>query len=354
MSRRRILVTATGIIGVGAVVSAALGLDSGGNAGAAPTAPAPSTAPVTRTTLVDQVRLAGKIDYGLAQPFASRIAGTITALPEPGTVLKAGAAALRIDDQPVVLLLGKLPAYRALAEGVSGPDVKQFEENLKALGYGGFKVDAVYDKDTAAAVKKWQKASGMPESGTVDLGRVTYTEAPARVAEHKQHVGDTAAPGTPVLTTTGTTRSVSVTLEEKQAALAKTGTKVLLQSAGATPVEGTMTQVGAAQNGGQGEGGGGGGGGGKTQVTVTPSDPSALGGNDGDAVDVTLKRGERKDVLTVPIVALLAVRDGYGIEVIGPAGRHIVPVTVGMFAQGRVEVSGPGLAEGTDVGVAGS
>ena len=352
MSRRTAIVAATGVVGVGAVLFAALGLDSGGGAGAAPKAPALSTAPVTRTTLVDQVRLTGEIDYGLAQPFAGRLAGTITALPAPGTVLKAGDTAYRVDDQPVVLLLGKLPAFRALAEGVSGPDVKQFEENLKALGYRGFKVDTTYDKDTAAAVKKWQKAAGLPESGTVDLGRVAYTEAPVRVAEHKQHVGDTAAPGTPVLTTTGTTRSVTLTLDDKQAALAKPGTKVRLQVPGGAAAEGTVTQAGPAP-GGTGQQDSGGGGGGKTQATVVPADQAALSGADGDRVEVTVVRGEKKDVLTVPIVALLAVSDGYGVEVSGPAGRRVVPVTVGMFAQGRVEVSGSGLVEGIQVGVAG-
>ncbi len=346
MSRRTVVVVAAGAVGVAVAVFAALGHDGGGPA-TAPKPSAPSTAPVTRTTLVDEVHLTGRADYGPAQPLAARTAGTLTSLAAPGTVLGRGDAAYRIDNQPVVVLLGGLPAYRALADGVSGPDVQQFEENLRALGYGGFKVDTVFDRSTAAAVKKWQKALGLPESGALELGRVAYVAAPVRVAEQKQHVGDPAAPGTAVLTTTGTARSVTVLLEDRQVSLAKVGTKVRLQAVGGTPLEGTMTAVGPA---GAADGDAGQKGGGKTQVTITPADQAALGG---DTVEVTVVRGEKKDVLTVPIVALLAVGEGYGVEVFGPGGRHMVPVEVGMFAQGRAEISGPGLAEGTRVGVAG-
>jgi hypothetical protein len=299
---------------------------------------------VTRTTLVDEVHLDGKIGYGTPEPLAGRLTGTLTNIPSVRAVLGRGDAAYRVDDQPVVVLLGRLPAYRALAEGVTGPDVKQFEENLRALGYRGFTVGSTFDHAAAAAVKQWQKKLGLAQTGVVELGRVVYLPAPVRVAEQKQRVGDDAAPGTPVLTVTGTTRTVTAALDDQQAGIAKVGTKVQVQSPGGKPTDGTVTAVGTqAQDGGQS----------KTVVTVGVADQSTLTGDDGDPVDVTVVRGEKKDVLTVPIVALLAVGDGYGVEVFSGADRHVVPVTLGVFAQGRVEVSGPGLAEGTQVGVAG-
>jgi multidrug efflux pump subunit AcrA (membrane-fusion protein) len=56
-------------------------------------------------------------------------------------------------------------------------------------------------------------------------------------------------------------------------------------------------------------------------------------------------------VLTVPVEALLALRDGgYGLEVVDASGQHrIVPVKLGFSARGLVEVTGEGLAEGTRV-----
>ncbi|MFC5008185.1 peptidoglycan-binding protein [Dactylosporangium cerinum] len=343
MSRRIVTGVVGGTATVAVAVLATLGYGGRGHGDTAPAAPPPKTAPVTRTTLVDAVHLTGRIGYGTAEPFAGRLTGTLTKVPAPGTVLRRGDAAYRVDDQPVLVLLGDIPAYRDLAVNVKGPDVKQFEENLRALGYRGFTVDTVFDGATAVAVQRWQKKLGLAETGAVELGRVTYVAAPVRVAEQKQRVGEPAAAGTPVLTVTGTTRTVSVELETRQAAVAKVGTTVQVRSATGKPVEGSMTAVNAAQDDGQR----------KTVVTVSVADQSALTGDDGDAVDVTVVRAEKKDVLTVPIVALLAVGDGYGVEVFSGGGRRIVPVTVGMFAQGRVEIGAAGLAEGTQVGVAG-
>jgi len=250
-----------------------------------------------------------------------------------------------------VVLLGGLPAFRSLAVNVKGPDVRQFEENLRALGYHGFTVDSVFDAATVTAVKKWQKDLGLAETGTLELGRVVYVAAPVRVAALKQHVGDQAAPGTAVLTVTGMTRSVSVELDDKTAPLGKVGVKVQVSTAGGKSVGGVMTAVAAGQ-GGQDDAQGAQGQQAKTVVTVTVAQQSALSGGDGDPVDVVVVRAQKKNVLTVPIVALLAVGDGYGLETY-TGGRRIVPVTVGIFAQGRAEVSGPGLVEGMRVGVAG-
>jgi peptidoglycan hydrolase-like protein with peptidoglycan-binding domain len=343
MSRRIVLGVAAGAVTVAVAVLATLGYGGRGRGDATPTAPPPKTAPVTRTTLVDAVHLAGKLGYGAAEPFGGRLSGILTKIAGPGTVLRRGDVAYSVNDQPAVVLLGDVPAYRDLAVNVKGPDVKQFEENLRALGYRGFTVDTVFDGNTALAVKRWQKKLGLAETGVVELGRVTYVAAPVRVAEQKQHVGDEAAAGTPVLTVTGTSRTVTVELEDKQAALAKAGTKVQVQASGGKPTDGTMATVATSQDAGQR----------KTTVTVTVTDQAALAGADGDPVDVVVKRAEKRDVLTVPIVALLAVGDGYGVEVYSGGVRRIVPVTVGMFAQGRVEVDAPGLAEGTQVGVAG-
>ncbi|GAA2620922.1 peptidoglycan-binding protein [Dactylosporangium fulvum] len=343
MSRRIVIGVAAGAVTVAVAVLATLGYGGRGHGGTTPSAPPPKTAPVMRASLVDAVHLGGKIGYGTAQPFAGRLTGTLTKVAAPGTVLRRGDIAFRVDDQPIVMLLGEIPAYRDLAVNVKGPDVKQFKENLRALGYRGFTVDSVFDGSTAVAVKQWQKKLGLAETGVVELGRVAYLAAPVRVAEQQQRVGDQAAAGTPVLTVTGTTRTVVVELDDKKAALAKVGTKVQVRPADGKIIDGTMAAVETVQDDGQR----------KTVLTVNVADQSALSGDTGDSVDVVVVRAEKKDVLTVPIVALLAVGDGYGVEVFSGGGRRIVPVTVGLFAQGRAEVSAPGLVEGTQVGVAG-
>jgi len=87
-------------------------------------------------------------------------------------------------------------------------------------------------------------------------------------------------------------------------------------------------------------------------VDVAIADQEALGSLGGAPVDVDFVVDERKDVLAVPVAALLAmVEGGFGVEIVDGDTTRIVAVRTGMFAGGRVEVSGEGIAEGMTVGV---
>jgi multidrug efflux pump subunit AcrA (membrane-fusion protein) len=69
-------------------------------------------------------------------------------------------------------------------------------------------------------------------------------------------------------------------------------------------------------------------------------------------VTVTFPAETRRGVLSVPIEALTVGPDGtYAVVVVDPTGRRTVAVRPGMFTAGRVEVSGEGLAEGSQVEV---
>jgi len=80
--------------------------------------------------------------------------------------------------------------------------------------------------------------------------------------------------------------------------------------------------------------------------------PKGRGGQEGGAVAFSpdgrilsvpyvFTAAEHKDVLTVPIAALVALAEGgYGVEVVDGSTSHYVRVETGLFASGRVEVSG--------------
>jgi membrane fusion protein, multidrug efflux system len=69
-------------------------------------------------------------------------------------------------------------------------------------------------------------------------------------------------------------------------------------------------------------------------------------------VDVDFVSQQRKDVLAVPVAALLALPNGgYGVQVVQGGATRIVAVKTGMFAAGRVQISGGGIAEGLTVGM---
>ncbi|MEH1017029.1 peptidoglycan-binding protein [Micromonospora sp. CPCC 206060] len=337
------------------------------------TAPAPEaeTTTVIRTTLVDVTVATGKVGYGPEQELVSRLTGTVTALPAVGTTIERGAAPVRIDDRPVVLLYGTLPAYRDLTPpatsdptasetpdptgsagaaatpgGSVGADVKQFETNLEALGYHGFTVDDEYTTSTASAVKRWQRDLGLPETGTVDLGRVVYTPGPIRVASHAVTTGEVAEG--PLLTFTETTRLVTALLPARSASLAAVKTKVTVELPGGATASGTVksvrtpdaeTAASAPEP--------------TVEVVVTAEDPKAFAVPGDGVARVRFVASTRKDVLVVPVGALLALAEGgYGLQVVEGGTTRIVAVNTGLFADGRVEVNGPDIREGMTVGTA--
>ncbi|MBB5870691.1 peptidoglycan hydrolase-like protein with peptidoglycan-binding domain [Allocatelliglobosispora scoriae] len=317
-----------------------------------PTGPAPlaaagpaETGEVTRQTLADTKSVDGTLGYGTTTSVTNKLSGTITALAAEGATVKRGATLYRVDDQPVVLLQGSLPAYRVLRNGVEGADVKQFEQNLRALGYTGFTVDEKYSSSTASAVKKWQEKLGLPETGMVEPGRIAYAGAAVRVDSVAVAVGDAAQPGQSVLKLTGVDRVVTVTLDVADQRLAAKGAKVKLTLPDGSTKDGTITAIHTvlkpAGNDGATE----------TKIEVTVG-LAPITGFDQASVDVAFTASVREKVLTVPIAALLALREGgYGIEIITSGGTRTIAVTTGLFASGRVEISGPDVTEGLVVGL---
>jgi hypothetical protein len=85
-------------------------------------------------------------------------------------------------------------------------------------------------------------------------------------------------------------------------------------------------------------------------VAVTLADQKAVGAYQRAPVSVRYVSRKRKDVLTVPVAALLALAEGgYGLELADGATTRVVPVSVGLFADGQVEVDGPDLRDGTTI-----
>jgi hypothetical protein len=84
----------------------------------------------------------------------------------------------------------------------------------------------------------------------------------------------------------------------------------------------------------------------KLTVTVSIDDAKAVGRLDSADVTVDFPGRTVKGVLAAPIEALVALTEG-GYAVQGPSG--LVAVRTGMYADGWVQISGPGLTAGTKV-----
>ena len=349
MSARRSGAIVAGVLAVGAVAAAVTVLNlPDANSSDDPTSDGlAATAEVTRQTLVDRETHDGTLSHGDTTTVTARSSGTLTALPAAGATIARGKALYRVDNEPVVLLYGSMPAYRTLAPGVTGADVKEFEQNLWALGYRGFTVDRTYSSATAAAVEDWQDDLGLDETGRVEAGRIRYAPGPVRVDSRSAAAGDLVQPGTELVKLTGTARVATVDLEIADQRLARRGAAVEVTLPNGTAVPGRITGVETIVVPGQGEDAD------TTDVEVTVGFRGSPPGLDQAAVSVDFTVSQRANVLTVPVAALLALAEGgYGVQVVDAAGTHIVAVRAGLFAAGRVEVSGDGLTAGTKVGTA--
>jgi hypothetical protein len=130
------------------------------------------------------VTVDGTIGYAGKGTVVNRLSGTITALPRVGQVIRRGQRLFGVDGEPVILMYGSVPAYRDLAEGVTeGKDVRQLEENLAALGFDPGTVDGEFTATTASAVDDWQEEFDLPQTGSVELGRVVFLPSARRVTE---------------------------------------------------------------------------------------------------------------------------------------------------------------------------
>jgi peptidoglycan hydrolase-like protein with peptidoglycan-binding domain len=330
------------------------GLRSDGGSGtAAASQLPPATAKVTRQTLKDTQSEDGDLGYGTTTSAACRLAGTLTAVPASGDTVTRGKALYAVDGRPVTLMYGSMPAYRPLSTGDEGQDVRQLERNLRALGYTGFTADDTYTVATASAVKDWQEDLGLDETGVVELGRVVFAPGAVRVDSLDAAKGDALAPGAKVLEYTGTAKAVIAELDTADQQLAKRGAEVGIELPDGSTVKGTITGLSTvivpasgdqdAQT--------------EVEVVIALKDErarKAATAYDQAAVHVVFTSGIRENVLTVPVAALLALAEGgYGVEVVQGSASTYVPVTTGLFADGRVEISGGGtaIAEGTRVGM---
>jgi putative peptidoglycan binding protein len=330
------------------------------------------TAPVVRTDLTNTIQVSGSIGYAGAYTVVNQAAGTAyTALPVPGAMIRRGQGLYEVDGTPVTLFYGARPEWRPLSEGVTpGPDVAQLDRNLIALGYGaGLTVSDYFTGATAYAVELWQTARGLPVTGTVPLGQVAYAPGPLRITGVTPVPGSPPQPGTAVATATSPVPEVIAAVPVGQEYLVKAGDAVTVTLPdGVSTTPGVVTSLssvasaaggsaGSPPDGGtasQGPGGRGSGGSGQdtVQMTVRFTRTAATGHLDQAPVSVNVVAAQARDVLAVPVSALVALAGGgYAVDVVQGGTAHLVAVRTGLFSQTLVQVSGTGLAAGMRVQV---
>ncbi|MGW5676574.1 efflux RND transporter periplasmic adaptor subunit [Streptomyces sp. NPDC003860] len=338
-------------IGTGALVYDGGGAETANGAGGLP----PATAPVTRADLVRSTTVDGRIDFAQRRTVKSAVPGTVTVAAREGGQVTRGQALYELDDKPVTLLYGPVPAFREMKTGARGSDVLQLERNLVALGYGGgLYVDPRFDEATEAAVKRWQKSLNRTPSGAVGKGDVVFQPAEVTVVRADAALADQVGPETAVLTVASTRPVVRAELDRGDVSLTAPGTRVEVTLPSGATARGKVTGTLRPEDSGEP-----GAGAAQDSIVVEVSldgAASAIAKEDAKAtVSVRFVRESRKGVLTVPVEAVVALRGadgGYGLQIVEGGAARMVRVETGMTADGRIEVSGAQLAEGQEVGVA--
>ncbi|MCX4970703.1 peptidoglycan-binding protein [Streptomyces sp. NBC_00654] len=304
------------------------------------------TVAVQKGSLSTGIQVGGALSYSTPTPVVASGHGTITALPAVGAVVKAGAKLYEVDGRPVVLLTGARPMWRDLGPEISdGPDVEQLKRNLIKLGYAdglGLAADQKFTPATVTAVKRWQRALGEKQTGTVALGSVVMLpRAAVRVQQLGVQLGS-ALGATAVMTVSGTDLVATAQPADNQLSQFKPNGRVTVKLADGSTIDGRIRSL---VRGGSGDGGDNGsdgsGGADKTTVTIALDHQRQAKQAGPTSVTVTVIGETVSDALIVPVTALLALDGGgYGVQVASGTTTRLVRIQLGLVADAKAQITG--------------
>ena len=137
--------------------------------------PPANTAKVEQGKLSAMVSLDGTLTYrarsdGSPYSAINQARGTYTELPDAGDKVDCGDVLYRVDDDPVLLLCGTVPAYRDLHDGRRGQGRPSAQPEPAHLGYdaGGSIPTTTLHLETEKALEELQHDKGSDVTGALD------------------------------------------------------------------------------------------------------------------------------------------------------------------------------------------
>jgi peptidoglycan hydrolase-like protein with peptidoglycan-binding domain len=320
-----------------------------------------NTAKVQKGKLSAMVSMYGTLTYrarsdGSPYSVINQARGTYTNLPDDGDKVNCGDVFYRVDDDPVLLLCGTVPAYRDLQGGEVGNDVRQLNQNLHKLGYdaaAGVVIspdDNGFTGQTQKALGMLQRDKGVPVTGKLGIAGAVFLPESVRIAKVTGELGGSAQPGAQVLSATSDTLEVHVALDASQQGDVKQGDRAQITLPGNVSVTGRVDRLGAVAQAPAGQNQ-------DAAAATIPAyigldDPTKAAGLDQAPVQVNITTTGVDNALSVPVTAIIGkAGGGFAVEIVRADGRHeLVAVELGLFdtAGGRVQVKGE-LREGDEV-----
>jgi len=336
-----VVVLVVGAVFVGANLPI-LTSDDTANAAATPIV-AVSTATVSQRTMESTEEFDGTLGYAGEGVLISGLNGTYTDLPGVGDILSLGDEVYEVDGTNIsYLMYGRRPAYRALdIDSENGPDIKQLEASLLEIGFpkilgANFDPDWNFRAKTEDAVLQWEKRTNQDRDGRIEMGEITFVPNDVRITQVLPELGSRSQAGQVLAYTSGTDLVVTLDLAADRRDILGVGDTVSVELPDDSETTGTVTGISSVAETLQGASEP------TVEVTIELEDTAVVGDLDGAEVSVSIVRETRPDVLTVPVDALLALREGgYAIEMVAEDGStYLVAADVGLFDDNGVEVSG--------------
>jgi PASTA domain/Putative peptidoglycan binding domain len=195
--RRRWIAGICAVVAIAAIGTVLVATAGGSTSFRSPVAAGP-TATITSRDLVQTDDQPGALGYTDTRNVYNQLSGTVTWVPQAGSVIGADAVLYRVDGSGVYLFDGQEPMYRPFTSGMTdGRDVGELNRDLRAMGYdSGEAIDMSnvdhFQTATGDAIDRWQKAHGLDQTGELDLGRVVFLPGARRIETVELSVGGPA------------------------------------------------------------------------------------------------------------------------------------------------------------------
>jgi hypothetical protein len=317
--------------------------------------PSPSAASATdlKTAAVETRDLTASsmtscpVDYGEEISVGTTATGTVTKLPAVEDIVGPGDSLMRLDDSPVTILKGSIPAWRDFTPWMDdGRDIAQLKKALIALGYLD-KDDVGYYQNRwywalSEAIMDFQEARGLERDDDLARHSILFLPRPVRISSLTLSPGDPVQPGTTILAYTGTEPRITCSLATSERRYAVHGHEVTLEFPDGTKGAALITATTPVPASSPDQ---------SATIDVTIEAPEVEGQENGTVAKVTFTDSLAMGVKAVPVTALVAFTDGgYGVQrVTSDNSLEYVAVATGQFADSWVEITSADPAVGDKV-----